>query len=100
MSNFAPHSASFLSCAALKEFSKARVRESLDIGDAQPCPDFSRPDECTECFLKEDGTHWPYCSKFVKAVAPPRVEQTFEERVADVSAMKRKVRVMEDQDRL
>lgn len=41
------------------------MREAFDIGDVMECPDLARPAACSECFLKEDGTHWPYCSKFV-----------------------------------
>ena len=42
-----------------------RLREALDIGDVVRCPDLSKAETCSECFLREDGTHWPYCSKFV-----------------------------------
>eukprot|EP00055_Hartaetosiga_balthica_P016655 m.106069 g.106069 ORF g.106069 m.106069 type:complete len:623 (+) comp9146_c0_seq1:2-1870(+) len=48
-----------------KLFDQLRMREAFDIGDVVRCPDFSRPESCNECFLKEDGTHWPYCSRFV-----------------------------------
>lgn len=50
---------------AIRKFDRARMREAFDIGDVMPCPDLARPDACAECYLKEDGTHWPYCSKFV-----------------------------------
>eukprot|EP00043_Microstomoeca_roanoka_P017212 m.179044 g.179044 ORF g.179044 m.179044 type:complete len:632 (-) comp16599_c0_seq7:1004-2899(-) len=48
-----------------KKFDRVRMREAFDIGDVVRCPDFRRPKACSECFLKEDGTHWPYCSNFV-----------------------------------
>lgn len=50
---------------AVRKFDRARMREAFDIGDVVPCPDLARPSDCAECFLKENGTHWPYCSKFV-----------------------------------
>lgn len=43
-----------------------RLTTSFDVGEVQRCPDFSRPDACDECGLKEDGTHWAYCSKFIE----------------------------------
>ena len=43
-----------------------RLTTSFDVGGVQRCPGFSRPDACDECGLKEDGTHWAYCSKFIE----------------------------------
>ena len=43
-----------------------RLTTSFDVGEVQRCPDFSRPDSCDECGLKEDGAHWAYCSKFIE----------------------------------
>lgn len=43
-----------------------RLTTSFDVGEVVPCPDFSRPDACSECGLKEDGAHWAYCSKFIE----------------------------------
>ena len=57
-----------------QKFDADRMRQAFDIGDVIPCPDLSRPPECSECFLMEDGTHWPYCSRFIEPspVAPPK----------------------------
>ncbi|EDQ93053.1 uncharacterized protein MONBRDRAFT_22420 [Monosiga brevicollis MX1] len=52
-----------------RKFDKIRLKEAFDVGDVMPCPDLTRPPDCSECFLKEDGTHWPYCSKYLPADA-------------------------------
>eukprot|EP00049_Salpingoeca_infusionum_P026381 m.25442 g.25442 ORF g.25442 m.25442 type:complete len:610 (+) comp8714_c0_seq2:44-1873(+) len=61
-----------------KKFDQLRLREAFDIGEVIRCPDMSRPPECRECFLKEDGTHWPYCSKYIE----PQAEQADRSSVA------------------
>eukprot|EP00041_Stephanoeca_diplocostata_P004598 m.47471 g.47471 ORF g.47471 m.47471 type:complete len:792 (-) comp15225_c0_seq4:93-2468(-) len=50
-----------------------RLTEALDIGTVQRCPDLSRPAACDVCGLREDGTHWAYCSEFVE---PDRTKRT------------------------
>jgi hypothetical protein len=47
----------------MKKLDEVRLRAAFDVGEVLRCPDFSRPDECEECKLREDGTHWAYCSK-------------------------------------
>eukprot|EP00037_Helgoeca_nana_P025522 m.280818 g.280818 ORF g.280818 m.280818 type:complete len:851 (-) comp26976_c1_seq11:121-2673(-) len=49
----------------MKKLDEVRLRAAFDVGEVLRCPDFSRPDECEECKLREDGTHWAYCSKFI-----------------------------------
>jgi hypothetical protein len=49
----------------MKAFEKKRLREALDIGEVIRCPDARRPESCEECGLKENGTHWAYCSHFI-----------------------------------
>lgn len=48
-----------------------RLSESFDVGEVIRCPDLRHPAECGECHLREDGTHWAYCKKFL----PPLDEE-------------------------
>eukprot|EP00039_Didymoeca_costata_P016689 m.303548 g.303548 ORF g.303548 m.303548 type:complete len:776 (+) comp16435_c0_seq100:243-2570(+) len=51
---------------AHKKLDEIRLKKAFDVGQAMRCPDFSKPGECRECKLREDGTHWAWCSKFVE----------------------------------
>eukprot|EP00042_Codosiga_hollandica_P043977 m.425937 g.425937 ORF g.425937 m.425937 type:complete len:698 (-) comp56683_c1_seq50:1481-3574(-) len=53
-----------------KNFDDSRLRHHLDIGDIIYCPDFSKAGECGECFLKDDGSHWAYCSRSAETFKP------------------------------
>lgn len=59
-----------------RKIDRQRLREALDIGEVILCPDLARPSACTECYLKEDGTHWPYCSKFRVDLAKAKTEKS------------------------
>ena len=57
---------------ALQELDDIRLMECFDIGQVVPCPDFSRPGECSECGCNSEGYHWAYCSKFIEPDAAKR----------------------------
>lgn len=55
---------------AFKKFNELRIKTAFDIGEIMPCPNINKASkDCPECYLRDDGQHWAYCTKYSKKLA-------------------------------